>query len=265
LSWRATARVPHPRSLPARGREVKVFLLLALLLPSWAAAAEPWTGLEPLTEIGATASLRLAGIELPERAPPLLAQAQARIAELFNQARFLKATAKPDRWNRLPVEAISQDGRWVQAVLLAEGLARVATTPDERLGAAEMLAAEDQARQARRGIWAEPAYALRRPEDCAKLLDSVQVVEGTIASVDVTKSAVYLNFVEDWRHGLGIRIPHGLLRKLAYDPASLNGHRLRVRGWIGKGAGPLIEVSHAEQIEVLDGPPLFPPPAKESK
>jgi len=211
--------------------------------------------------------LRLAGIEFPHR--PLNRHVKEVLAALMdgNPPILHSATDEPDRWGRWPVHVVSADGRWVQDALLRQGLARVATSPDDRLAAAEMLAAETEARDAKRGLWADPAFMVRRSDQALHWLDSVQVVEGLVTSADSVRGVVYLNLGDDWKHSLGIRIPHGLLRHFAYDPISLNGHHLRVRGWIGKGVGPLIEISHAEQLEVLDGPAPAPvaAPAKEGR
>jgi len=35
------------------------------------------------------------------------------------------------------------------------------------------------------------------------------------------------------------------------DPTSWKGRRVRVRGWLRKYNGPMIDASHPEQIEVL--------------
>jgi hypothetical protein len=36
-------------------------------------------------------------------------------------------------------------------------------------------------------------------------------------------------------------------------PTSLAGRLLRVRGWLREWNGPMIEATHPEQIELLDG------------
>jgi micrococcal nuclease len=42
------------------------------------------------------------------------------------------------------------------------------------------------------------------------------------------------------------------LAKEGIDPTSWNGKTVRVRGWLTLLNGPEIELTHAEQIEVLD-------------
>ena len=41
-------------------------------------------------------------------------------------------------------------------------------------------------------------------------------------------------------------------RRAGVDPTSLEGRRVRVRGWLQSLNGPMIEVTHPEQIEVLE-------------
>ena len=43
-----------------------------------------------------------------------------------------------------------------------------------------------------------------------------------------------------------------LMRQASFDPATLQGIRVRARGWLRSFNGPLIEITHPEQIEVLE-------------
>ena len=66
---------------------------------------------------------------------------------------------------------------------------------------------------------------------------------------------VYLNFGADWRRDFTVRLRRaeldvGLARSgLAIE--RLTDHRLEIRGYVLEAGGPLIDVSHPEQIEVL--------------
>jgi endonuclease YncB( thermonuclease family) len=206
--------------------------------------------------------IHLAGIELAHRPIgersakpwPLAVQARQMLESLTAPPLLLTPDgADTDRYGRWPMQAVTLDGRWLQGELLRQGLARVATTPGSRSAIQQLLAAEAPAREAKLGLWAERDTALRAPDQLLRWLDSVQVVEGRVTSAALVKGAVYLNFGEDWHRMLAVRIPKPLLVQTALDPLRWTGHRLRVRGWVGKGIGPLIEVSHMEQIEVLDG------------
>jgi hypothetical protein len=144
---------------------------------------------------------------------------------------------------------------WLQGELLADGLARVATTPDNVLLAPEMLRVEDEARSARRGLWGDPRYRVRTPEDAGAVLDGFQIVEGRVVAVAVRRGIGYVNFGADYRTDLTLSLSREALRLMRaanFDPASLQGSRVRARGWLRSFNGPLIEITHPEQIEVLE-------------
>jgi endonuclease YncB( thermonuclease family) len=145
-------------------------------------------------------------------------------------------------------------GTWLQAALLADGLARVATTPDNPLLALDMLRIENEARRARRGLWGDPAYRVRTPEDAGDALDSFQIVEGRILAVAIRRRGGYLNFGADYRTDFTLSLSREalrLMRQANVDPMALQGIRVRARGWLRSFNGPLIEITHPEQIEVL--------------
>jgi len=147
------------------------------------------------------------------------------------------------------------DGLWVQAELLSRGLARVNSYSDNRAMLAELLLFERQARAARRGIWALPRYAVRSVKETPKFLNSFQIVEGRVKSVAKVRGRIYLNFGSDWRRDFTVTLPPQATRlhiKEGRDPLSYEGKRIRVRGWLKPRNGPMITVTHPEQIEVLE-------------
>jgi len=169
-----------------------------------------------------------------------------------------------DRNNRalahLYVEGHAGDNaaRWVQGEMLRRGLARVYTFADNRALAAELLAAERVAREGRRGIWALPYYRVRDAvadaTELSKSADTFQVVEGRVTGTGARDGRTYLNFGADYREDFTIAIPSGAraaFRAAGLQPASLVGQQVRVRGWLKRLNGPLIDVTHPEQIEVL--------------
>ena len=159
-----------------------------------------------------------------------------------------------DRHGRLLAHLYTDDGGWAQGVLLQGGMARVYSFPDNRALIAEMLALETPARQARRGIWGHKFYLVRAAARVDYLDGTFQLVEGTVADAQTVRTKTYLNFGADWRSDFTISIDKKALRSftaLGIDPLDLKGRTLRVRGWIKKSNGPLIEVSHPEQIEII--------------
>ncbi len=213
--------------------------------------------------------IRLVGIQAPKlplgrkNFPiwPLAPEAKKALADmtLGKQVTLTFTGARRDRYARwlAHLHVISDDPPlWVQGEMLRHGMARVYSFPDNRGLVDEMLALEQEARSAGRGIWALPYYAIRNP-DPAVLLDELgtfQVIEGRIVDATKVKNTVYLNFGADWRSDFTISIDHKALKRFMEsgpDPASWSGRAVRVRGWLSKRNGPMIKATHPEQIELL--------------
>jgi endonuclease YncB( thermonuclease family) len=67
--------------------------------------------------------------------------------------------------------------------MVRRGLARVASDADHRDGVRELLAIERQARRYRRGLWADPAYALIPASEAGRKSGRFGLVSGTVARV----------------------------------------------------------------------------------
>ena len=75
---------------------------------------------------------------------------------------------------------------------------------------------------------------------------------------------MYVNFGEDSRQDFTIAArgqARRLMSSLGLDPKSLEGRRVRVRGWIERSGGPMIEIHHPHQIEMLAEPLAAEAPA----
>ena len=153
------------------------------------------------------------------------------------------------------LDGAGEAGLWVQGALLEAGMARVYSFADNRALVAEMLARERRARAKRRGIWADPFYAVRTPERVERHAGSFQLVEGNVIKAAEVKGRIYLNFDEDWKSDFTITLAPAVRRVFeaeGIDPLGYGGKRVRVRGWIDSFNGPMIEASHPEQIEVIE-------------
>ena len=72
-------------------------------------------------------------------------------------------------------------------------------------------------------------------------------------SAEQVRSRVYLNFTEDWQTDFTIVIAASdlpVFQAAGLDPLALAGRTVRVRGWLRKWNGPMIEATHPEQIEL---------------
>lgn len=170
---------------------------------------------------------------------------------------------RTDRHGRLLVHvfALGEGQRiWLQAALVAQGLARVYSLPGNTACARDLLAREAEARAKRLGVWRSWAYRILRADDLerlGRLGHTYQMVEGTVHAVGEGAGQIYVNFAEDWRRDFTISVARKDVSEFAaagIDLGSLAGKRVRLRGWIGWRNGPMIEASHPEQIELLPDP-----------
>lgn len=220
------------------------------------------------TAIDGADQVRLTGIQAPKlplgrrgfRQWPLAPEAKAAMEALClgKRVRLHFGGRRVDRHGRLLAHVETADGVWLQGAMLERGLARVYTFADNRRLASRMYALERAARRARRGIWAHPFYAVRAADDTAGLLrltNTFQLVEGRVADAARVKGRLFLNFGDNWRDDFTIRVdkrPARLFAKDGLTAGTYAGRRVRVRGWVKDWNGPMVEVSHPEQIEILD-------------
>ena len=164
-----------------------------------------------------------------------------------------------DRYDRALAQVFMPDlsGIWLQEEMVRLGWARVYTWPDTWQDAPRLYRAEREARANKRGIWSHPFYEIRTPDpnNLAQDVDSFQIVEGIITSAADVRGRIYLNFGADYRTDFTIAIAkrdRKRFKQSKIDPMSLEGARVRVRGWIELQNGPVIWLDHPERLEILD-------------
>jgi endonuclease YncB( thermonuclease family) len=202
--------------------------------------------------------IRLAGIEpvageQANRASALAAIVAGRDVSLRGE------DDTPDRYGR-QIALVFVDGSEtsVQGQLLAQGEALVSSTVTDKECASILMAAEARARQAKQGIWADPA-AIKNAESSGDILTGIgrfAVVEGKVLSVRQAGATTYLNFGRNWTRDFAVTISRRMLA--AFETAgislkSLENRRIRVRGFIEARGGPRIEAVRVGQIELLGG------------
>jgi endonuclease YncB( thermonuclease family) len=211
--------------------------------------------------------LRLCGIEAPK---PDLAPGDAAMARLAEAAvAALEAllgshpitlrmdAGRRDRYGRRFAQAFNGDGVWLQAALIAEGLARVHGDGRNRLGLGTLLGLEARARDAEIGLWRHPACAVRAADDpnLERLAGSFQIIAGRVFSAAIIGGTGFINFGADRHTDLTLVLKKpalDLLGPAMIDLAQLTSKPTRCRGWLDLYDGPRIDVSHPEQIEVLE-------------
>ncbi len=179
---------------------------------------------------------------------------------LGKEVRLRLGARERDRYGRLLTHVFVGEGDeplWVQEALIRDGLAMVYSFADNRDCVRELQQAERAAREAEAGLWEQGVFRVRDAADLDSLdglLYSFQIVEGRVEDVAESRGRIYLNFGEDWRtdftatvapsdrdsfSGSGIQLP------------DLEGRAIRVRGWLERRNGPMIDVTHPEQIELV--------------
>ncbi len=215
--------------------------------------------------------IRLAAIEVP--LPPRPGESGGRAAAgisaqaalesiLAGQAIELRQTAAAsDRYDRILAFAyVTRDGtpRSVVHEMLGRGFARVSARVGDPACAAELLAQERAARQAKLGLWSEPYYVILGAESTVELAAErghFAVVEGRVSSVRESGGTIYVNFGRRWSQALTVTILKRHERTFVtagIAPKKLENRRVRVRGWIEERNGPRIEAARPEQIEIAE-------------
>ncbi len=214
--------------------------------------------------------LRLAGILAPTAAdvpvpvatwPPEDEARRALLGLTVSGIVDFAAIARRDRYGRRIAHARVTRGAevlWLQEALVSSGQARVAPLPGETACLRPLLAVEDWARRQQRGIWANPAYAVRpahATRDLTNHLSTFQIVDGRIVAVGRARHHIYLNFGANWRWDFtaALEVRNQTERAATFERLKrLEGRRVRVRGWIVRRNGPYVELASEEVIEILD-------------
>jgi endonuclease YncB( thermonuclease family) len=117
--------------------------------------------------------VHLAGVEAPGGDQPMAKDARAALERLVAHRKVQLAYGGEKRAREAALAQVyvqTEGGRWVwaQQALLLEGNARVHTRRDNIARLAQLTAAEDAARAGKRGLWADPFYAVKAPADLAR-------------------------------------------------------------------------------------------------
>ena len=165
-----------------------------------------------------------------------------------------------DRYGRLLTHVFVGEGDeplWVQEALIRDGLAMVYSFADNRDCVRELQRAERTAREAEAGLWEQGVFRVRDAADLDSLdglLYSFQIVEGRVEDVAESRGRIYLNFGEDWRTDFTATVApsdRDSFSGSGIQLTDLEGRAIRVRGWLERRNGPMIDVTHPEQIELV--------------
>ncbi|QBR71545.1 hypothetical protein CU048_09955 [Beijerinckiaceae bacterium] len=281
-------KLPALRRLrPTRGRGPALFLAMFAFLqmgvlhaaeapcPTQGAASAVVSSVSERLELTLVDGrlIKLAGVDPPRPTPddPALdTKTRDRLANWLSghEIRFRAAEPNPDRWGRLiafvfdmePDQITPGPARMsVGEALLDAGLARYEPGAAARPCRSALLAAENGARAAGLGLWADPYYAVLAASDrqsFAEKAGTSVIVEGKVASVENRGSRAILTFGP--RHGWDEFSVKILSRNIkAFDGAGKGlsdfiGKTLRVRGLLDTHFGPHIEISNPDEVELIE-------------
>lgn len=202
-------------------------------------------------------TVRLAGMFTPKRAQDgPLAEARAAMENalrglvLGKKIELRLSEKQRDRYGRLMAHAFVADGderQWVQEKIIGDGLARVISSWDGRACVGALLASENGAREAKRGLWQSGYFTVRSAEAeplLTGLARSYEIVEGQVRNVAEIRGRIYINFGQDWRRDFTAFVSEKGAR-LFEDPAAA----------VATSAAAAASSSGARSVDALDDAP----------
>ncbi|MDE2088499.1 MAG: thermonuclease family protein [Gammaproteobacteria bacterium] len=204
--------------------------------------------------------LRLIGIDTPELgrngAPPqpYALRARERLHALLsaqgNRIGFRHDRTRYDRYQRTLAHVYLPDGTNAAAELLRQGLGTALVVPPNLWKLGCYQAAEQQARERRRGIWSLPQY---QPVEAAELdpgTRGFRLVTGRVVRVSHRRGSLWLRLDGP----VVLRVKHDDLHYFrAVRPARLTGRRVLARGWLHGYRGTLfLSVRHPAALQAME-------------
>jgi endonuclease YncB( thermonuclease family) len=237
---------------PQRRSLALLAVALTLAVPPAAADGPPTVVAADDLRLADGRGVRLAGVHVPPGD-----EAMAAVAGWLGQGALRLEPEPPplDRHGRLRAQVRAAGGVWLQGELVRQGMAVVAPAADVP-GAVieELLGLERAARAAGRGLWATGAIGPWPAARVAAAPGAYVLVRGRVRGVARAQEFVYLNFGEDWRRDFTARAAARDAARFArqgLDLERLEGQEVLVRGHLLEANGPMIELVHLAQIEVM--------------
>ncbi len=210
----------------------------------------------------------LAGLEFPQAQGSIRDAALTRLIAWLDGAQiFVESLASaPDRWGRLPAQAIAPSSDEsgaplvsVGAAMIGEGFARYRPDAAATPCAKAYLEAEKRPREQKAGVWAEEpeinaSGASELALEALAQKKGMTVLSGIVASIGESTTAIYLNFGNNRGRDAAVVIPRKNLPIFlgqGWNPRSLLGRPIRARGLVQTNNGPRIEISSPAEIELL--------------
>jgi endonuclease YncB( thermonuclease family) len=239
---------------------VGALLLWAVICPTLAAAAPPGFQVRHVLDGDSLVltdgrQVRLIGINAPEMnlEQPLARASRTLLANLIEgrQVKLVFEEERTDRYGRMLAHVLLPDAHGVEQsaeeILLRQGLAWMIAIPPNTGWVARLTAAENEARAARRGVWAEAAYAPVAAEQLSLDDTGFRFVSGSLRAVRETSHGLYLELAPT----VTLFIPRADWKRHFRDTSKqlVLGRRVIARGWLSaNGHGLRLRVHHPAML-----------------
>jgi micrococcal nuclease len=203
--------------------------------------------------------VRIIGVNAPEvardgkPAQPLANRARDHLRSLLrehgNRVTMLDGREPQDQYGRTLAHLWLPDGTDLTSELLGAGLGWLVAIPPNTRFADCRKQAEQRARQARRGVWANGVYPAHESDSLSPGSGGFMRVRGRVTRVNRGGGATWINL----QGRFAIRIPDHDLKQFSERPSSRwVGRELEVRGWVYKVRDQLrVTVGHPANLQLL--------------
>ncbi|MBL3599510.1 MAG: thermonuclease family protein [gamma proteobacterium endosymbiont of Lamellibrachia anaximandri] len=200
--------------------------------------------------------IRLIGINTPEtgwketpgepHAKAAKRQLERLIAKSGSWIRLEKGRQQRDRYRRLLAHIYSQDGDNLIEALLQDGAGFQIVFPSNLNHLHCYSAAENRARTAGRGVWADAPVI--ETVGLARSAEGFRLLRGRIEESQSSRRSIWLKFA-----GVKLRIDRSDLDHFtAWQPEDLVGQEIEARGWIRRYKGSQrMRIRHPSAIKVV--------------
>jgi len=185
--------------------------------------------------------IRLLGINTPEiQHRDKLAEAGGDEAKRWlsdklknTKVRLEMGVEKTDKYGRTLAHLVTEKKEHINLQLVVAGLASVSIYPPDLLYVSELVRAQDQAEQAKLGIWGRPEYAAIAIGSLTEAGHPGWTrLVGKVINIHQTRKSVYLGFSDNFE----ARIESQWL-DLFPEVNGYLGKTVEVRGWLNKNKG----------------------------
>jgi micrococcal nuclease len=246
------------------------FLVLLLSSPLWAAPDCPADHIDERVRIqkiydGDTVQLqdgrklRFIGINTPEighdgnPSEPYADQAMRFLKQLFSDNPVIGLRydrERKDRYGRLLAHPYLPDGRSVNVLMLAKGMAAHIVVPPNSWSFGCYGEVERSARSADKGLWQSGRFRAQPSVNLPLSSRGFYRVQGKVESVGSSRKSLWLNL----EGNVALRIPRKDLDNFnGYPLQHLEGERVVVQGWLNYHKSKLvITVRHPASLEITE-------------